>query len=177
MDIKKISMEKNIYAICGYSKWGKSNTLYEIFDKKGFQPLKSPIQTKRIPGQDFIVINASNEDRPTEKYLKILKDIIKKHTNPNTKIVITISLLFNKPPYDPKIIIDYLNNLTDYNIYYIVLKNSWFKDESISKEDLDYLESYVDCKNGKIIICPDIISQNSDNFSNRVTKIIKIISK
>jgi GTP-binding protein EngB required for normal cell division len=36
-------MEKNIYAMCGYSNWGKSYTLYEMFNEKNFQPEKSPV--------------------------------------------------------------------------------------------------------------------------------------
>lgn len=165
-------MKKDIYAICGYTHWGKSQTLYKIFNKEGFQPKKSPIKTTKIPNQDFIVINASNEDKPLGEYLTRLREIIKIHNDQNIKIVITISLLSS---HDPKRIIDYLNNLNDFNIHYIVLKNSWFKNESITKDDLSKLKDQV--KNGKICICPDIISENSTNFSNRVNNIIKIISK
>jgi GTP-binding protein EngB required for normal cell division len=57
-------MEKNIYAMCGYSNWGKSYTLYEMFNKKNFQPEKSPVQTDKIPNQNSILINASIEDKP-----------------------------------------------------------------------------------------------------------------
>lgn len=165
---------KNIFAIVGYTNWGKSNTLYEIFERGNFWPLKSPIQSSSFPGKKFTVINASNEDRPTTDYLERLESVLKHHHDNNITFVITVSLIFEEGHSRSVIpVIDYLNQLKDYNVHYIVLNSAWFKNSVLEKVDISSLESNVE--NGTIEIMEESINESSRNFTIRTNRIIEII--
>ncbi|HLK30104.1 MAG TPA: hypothetical protein VKT28_16100 [Puia sp.] len=168
-------MTKKIFAIIGYTDWGKSNTLYELFNRRQFFPLKSPISCKTFDTKKFTVINASNEDRLTKEYLKRLKEVLKKHINVDTTFVITISLIFDNGSHDVKTVFEYLNSLTDFDITYIVLENGWHKNASLKADDIAQMENEIDDSIIKYFDTP--INQSKTKFKERTDKIIELIGK
>jgi len=104
-------MPKQIFAIVGYTDWGRFNTLYKQFKIQRFFPLRSPIKAPIFGECSFNVINASNEDKTTKEYLDRLKKVLKKHRNDAATFVITISLIFDGGTYDVKAVLKYLNKL------------------------------------------------------------------
>jgi hypothetical protein len=168
-------MTKKIFAIVGYTDWGKSSTLYELFDRKQFFPLKSPICCDTFATKKFTVINASNEDRLTKEYLNRLREVLKKHTNIDTTFLITISLIFDNGSHDVKAVFEYLNSLTDFNITYIVLENGWYKSSSLKTNDITQMKNKIDIGNIKYFDTP--INQSMSKFKERTDKIIALIDK
>jgi len=168
-------MPKKLIAIIGYTAWGKSNTLYTLFDRKRFFPLKSSIWTENFPSKRFTVIEASNEDRSTEEYLNRLKTVLKKHKNSETIFTITISLIFNRKKHDVMPVFNYLNSLADFSIIYIVLKKSWYKNQSLQPKDIAQMKNKA--KANRIKYFDEMINESKKNFNKRTEKIAKFIDK
>ncbi len=168
-------MNKKIFAIVGYTNWGKSNTLYDLFDRKQFFPLKSPISTDYFKGKKFTVVNASNEDRPTEKYLDRLQSILKKHEHEDTIFVITISVIFNAGTHAVNDVFNYLNSLESYELHYLILVSGWYKNSTLKLEDTMRMEDNI--KKGAIKYLPEIINQSKQNFSGRTKKIASYVAR
>jgi hypothetical protein len=166
-------MLKQIFAIVGYTNWGKSNTLYELFGKRQFFPLKSPIRTKRFDHLKFTVINASNEDRITREYLDRLKTVLKTHWDDDPIFFITVSLIFDNGKHDIKPVFDYLNTLSDFEVNYIVLDNGWFTKNSLSSKDISLMNDYVDSET--IHHFPVAINESKAAFSERTIQVAEKI--
>lgn len=166
-------MKKKIFAIVGYTNWGKSNTLYGLFDRRGFQPLKSPIFTDRFPGTPFVVVNASNEDITTQKYLNRLKQVLQVHEHDNVVYFITISLIFQDNERNAQPVFDYLRSLVNYDVSYLVLVNGWYG-AMLSSEDLQKMEHSL--SDQKIIYFKEVINESIENFKIRTNLIEKHIA-
>ncbi|MCD2425505.1 hypothetical protein LQ567_22160 [Niabella pedocola] len=168
-------MQKKLFAIVGYTNWGKSNTLYDLFGRRQFFPLKTPISYDRVFGdKKFSVVNASNEDRPTHDYLERLKNVLEIQRNANAYFVITISLIFNDGSHDVKPVFEYLNSLADYDITYLVLKNGWEPGASLKEDDLTRMREVA---TGRIVDLDTVINKSNANFRERADKIVSIINE
>jgi GTP1/Obg family GTP-binding protein len=168
-------MSKQIFAIVGYTNWGKSNTLYELFNKKLFLPLLSPITSDKLADLRFTVINASNEDRTTKAYLERLKAVIKKHKATNTTFVITISLIFNDGSHDVKEVFRFLNSLEGFHIDYLILENGWYKGDVLLIEDLKLMKDHVSLADIHHFSGP--INESKGAFSKRTKQIAETIKR
>lgn len=162
-------MPTKIFAIVGYTHWGKSHTLYDLFDRRQFFPLKRPITPQRFGSLKFTVINASNEDRPTKDYLERLQEVLAHHQDSDTIIVITISLIFNNGIHDAKAVFDLLNGLTVFDVNYILLDKGWFTGTSLSTEDVQSMEGAVELS--KIHHFQEVINESVPAFSQRTVRI------
>ncbi len=168
-------MKRRLFAVVGYTDWGKSNTLYEIFERRHFFPLKSPILCKACGLKSFIVINASNEDRSTEDYLNRLKEVLEKHSNNDTSFMITVSLIFNNRSHDVNAVFEYLNSLNDFAITYLVLENGWYDKSTLHADDLALMDKKI--KHGDIKYFSTMINKSVKKFSERSAEIIKVINQ
>lgn len=166
-------MKKQIFAIVGYTNWGKSHTLYELFDRKNLQPLYSPIKNKKFGSRKFTVINASNEDKPTKEYLERIKKILKLHKDSESTYVITISLYFDGGRHEVNSVFNYLNSLNDYEIHYVVLTNGW-SGGCLTTDDLRQMKNKI--TTGKIHSMDTVINQSKKSFSERTQKIATLIN-
>jgi hypothetical protein len=162
-------MEKQIFAIVGYTNWGKSHTLYELFNKKQFLPLNAPIFSSYFGKLPFIVINASNEDRPTKEYLDRLKSVLKKHKSTPTTFLITISLIFKEGNHNVREVFKYLKSLADFEVDYLILEKGWYKGDIISEDDLNLMKTYTESESRHLFT--DAINESKQAFKKR-TKII-----
>ncbi len=163
-------MKRKIFAVVGYTAWGKSNTLYELFGKRQFFPLKSPISAEQFGDKKFTVVNASNEDKPTNEYLKRLKVVLEEQSRSDIIFVITISLIFDGGICDVKKVFDYLNSLTNYEIHYIILEKGW-NGESLKAEHLQKLEGKISKENSKIHSFDTLINKSKRQFKERTDEI------
>lgn len=168
-------MPKKLFAIVGYTNHGKSNTLYELFDRRQFFPLKSPIIAPRFGSLSFTVINASNEDRPTQDYLNRLQGVLEHHQDSDTIFVITISLIFDNARHDANAVFDYLNSLSDVDIHYLVLDHGWFAGKSLTRADIDAMQQLVEP--GRIHRFGEVINTSKTAFTNRTNNIARKITE
>lgn len=167
-------MSKQIVAIVGYTNWGKSHTLYELFQRRQFFPLKSPIASKLFGGYKFTVINASNEDRQTKKYLERFKQVLEKHNESGSIFFITISLIFNNGSHDVSPVFDFLNKLPNTKVDYMLLENGWSAGKTLATSDIGLMYHAVGAKT--IHRFSDIIDQSKPAFSERTFRIADKVS-
>lgn len=163
-------MAKQIFVITGYIHWGKSHILYDLFNRKRYQPTKSPIPVDWLPGKCFTVINESNEDCPTEEYLDRLKEVLAIHEDNDCIFIITMSLLFDGDRHDVTRIIEYLNSLYDYEVAYLRLDHGWHRGAILHNDDLVKMSSIVEER--EIVSFSSEINQSGDCFIAR-TQLIK----
>jgi hypothetical protein len=166
-------MAKKLFAVVGYTDWGKSNTLYELFGRRQFYPEKSPITSDYFEQKKFTVVNASNEQRSTRKYLDRLEDILKKQEKADTIFIITISLIFNDSSRDVKEVFRFLNSLEGFKVFYLILKNGWNPNSSLKAYDIARMENKV--RRSKLVFFNAVINQSADSFSVRTQKIAEFI--
>lgn len=168
-------MKKKLFAIVGYTNWGKSNTLYELFERRQFFPLKAAISCKRFGINKFTVINASNEDSPTDRYLKRLKDVLLQKELIDTTFVITISLIFDNGKHDAIPVFNFLNAQTHLDICYIVLERGWQVDSILRDNDREQMKKSV--THGDIVILNNKIDKTSAKFTKRTIEISDLMKK
>jgi chromosomal replication initiation ATPase DnaA len=163
-----------IFAIVGYTNWGKSHTLDELFKKKHFKPLLNPIKIKDNEHLKFIVIEASNEDRFTTKYLDRLRNVIAQHRGKDVNFVITISLMFDSKNHNVQPVFDFLNGLSGFEINYLLLNCGW-NGGTIKISDLAKMQESI--SHDKLHLFNHDITRSKDRFTNRTDEIRnKIIS-
>jgi|GEM_PF-3405438 len=165
---------KKLFAIVGESDWGKSNTLYELFKRKQFMPLKKPITVEGMPYK-FIVINASNEDRPLGEFLERLEKVLNEHEQEKEVIyVITVSLTFTENNHYVIPVLDFLNALSnEFDIHYIILNRGW-RNGALSDNSINRLKQIVN-DDDKIHEFHQEINMLKTAFAERTKEISKTI--
>jgi hypothetical protein len=166
-------MAKKLFAVVGYTDWGKSNTLYELFGRRQFYPLKLPITSDYFDQKRFTVVNASNEQRSTRKYLERLEGILKKQEKTDAIFVITISLIFNGSARDVKEVFRFLNSLSGFRVFYLILENGWNPGSSLKAYDIARMENKI--RRSKLEFFNAVIDQSGENFSARTREIAEFI--
>lgn len=166
-------MPKQLFAIVGYTDWGKSNTLYQLFDRWNFQPLKLPITPPKFKENKFTVINASNEDLSTARYLERLQEVLELQAGRVTVFVITISLIFNNPTHNANDVFDFLNTLPGFDNTYLVLDHGWKADTVLKESDLKEMKRAV--RKGAVLHFEEIINESEGAFIKRTTRIAEAI--
>jgi len=124
----------------------------------------------------FTVINASNEDRPTEVYLERLEMVLNYPREQEVINVITISLIFKQDNHYVKPVLDYLNTLSDtFDVHYIILNNGW-KNGTLDKDSISQLKAIVN-DDDRIHEFKNEINFSKTAFNDRTEEILETIKK
>jgi hypothetical protein len=137
-------------------------------------PLKKPITVKGMPYK-FVVINASNEDRPLEQFLERLAKVLKQHDQETDIIyVITVSLIFTENNHYVVPVLDFLNALhKEFDVHYIILNGGWLGG-ALSGNSINRLKQIVN-DDDKIHEFNQEINMSKTAFAERTKEISKTI--
>lgn len=165
---------KKIYVLVGGKGWGKSYTIFRLFEKRRFFALKNTIAHTRFGDRPFLVLNTSNNRVPSKDFIERLDKVLENHQWTDASILLNITLQFGNNKSSVSDILAYLNQLWFCEVHYIVLRHGWFSGDSLNEVVIAELERMT--TDGHLHFFDDEINESEAAFDRRLESIAQFIN-